>query len=211
MTDNNMKVFPAEMQIAHLDDPKKVQVPKSNISTGHWQLINHPVYPQAGGPKVANLETVSWLDVAAVFQNQQAGKYKVQWRLNQISAHPDLVFVGTEFRAVAFKKDENPTTDSTISQERVPATLLKPSSVQEFMQHTDRPNTIPARALTMMEVRTLQGTPGYDPNVQGFFTLTLPDVVQVEQGGGVLAQIRNHGSNLKSGLQIEYAQLVRAD
>ncbi|KAF9147130.1 hypothetical protein BGX20_006742, partial [Mortierella sp. AD010] len=198
------------MQIAHLDDAKKVLTPrKSNIS--HWQLINHPVHPQDGGPKVANLETVSWLDVAAVFRDQQAGRYKVQWRLNQISAYPDRVLVGTEFRALVFKKDENPTNDPTISQERAPATRLIPLSVQEFMQHTDRPNTIPARALRIMESMALQGMPGYDPNVQGFFTLTLPDVVQVEQGGGVLAQIRNHEGNLKSGLQIEYAQLVRAD
>ncbi|KAF8979136.1 hypothetical protein BGZ46_005781 [Entomortierella lignicola] len=206
VTNNDTKVFPAEMQIAHLDNngPRN---PLTGPKPSHWKLIASPVNPQPGAPKVAHLDTVSWLDVAAVFKNQQAGKYKVQWRLNQVSAHPDLAFVDTEFRAVTFKEGENPA-DTAISQDRAPASLLKSSSIQEFMQHTDRPNTVPARATTMTDVNRLRQTPGYDPDVQGFFTLTLPNEVQIEQSGGVFVQIRNHGSGLKSGLQIEYAQLL---
>ncbi|KAF9092752.1 hypothetical protein BGX27_001729 [Mortierella sp. AM989] len=200
------KVFPPEMQIAHLDDGSKAQAPPlGNSKAVHWRLIDHPVHPQAGLPKVAELETVSWLDVTAVFQNQQAGKYKVRWRINLNGARPDPVLVGTEFRAVTFNKDE----DS--SQERAPAALLKAGSVQEFMQHTDRPNTVPGQPKNLEEARVLEEMPGYDANVQGFFTLTLPGDVQVEQGGGVVTQIRNHEGNLKSGFQIEYAQLVRSD
>lgn len=64
------------------------------------------------------------------------------------------------------------------------------------MDQTDRPNTVPAWPTTLQEqiqLEATQGQGGYDPDAQGFFTLTLPGVVQLQEGGGVLVQIQNHG------------------
>ncbi|KAF9436428.1 hypothetical protein BGZ76_003990 [Entomortierella beljakovae] len=201
-----MKVFPADMQIVHLDQDNKAPPFFGNITVTHWQLINHPVYPQDGLPKVASLGTVNWLDVSAVFKNQQAGKYKVQWRMNNNGAYPQPLFEGTEFLATGFMNEQ----DLSAAQERTPTVLLKPSSVQEFMQHTDRPGTVPGRATNFMEMNKLNELPGYDPDSQGFFTLTLPGEIQIEQGGGIITRIRNHENTRKVGLQIEYAQLIPA-
>ncbi|KAF9116842.1 hypothetical protein BGW39_002569, partial [Mortierella sp. 14UC] len=140
----------------------------------------------------------------------------VEWRMNLNVAQNDNVVVGTEFRAVTFRKDEDPHS-KTVSEDRTPAILFKPQSIQEFMSHTDRPNTIPARPKTLQESQALEKLAGYDPNQQGFFTLTLPGEVILQEDpttigggveGGVLVQIRNHDKAVKMGMQIENVKLV---
>lgn len=98
-----------------------------------------------------------------------------------------------------FKKNQDP--NSSVVQEREPAIRFKPQTLQEFMSHTDRPNSIPALPKNLQQVNDLKARPGnYDPDNQGFFTLTLPGEVVVQEdpgeGGGsegnVLVQMRNH-------------------
>lgn len=99
--------------------------------------------------------------------------------------------------SVRKKQDPN----SSVVQEREPAIRFKPQTLQEFMSHTDRPNSIPALPKSLQQVNDLKARPGnYDPDHQGFFTLTLPGEVVVQEdpgeGGGtegnVLVQMRNH-------------------
>ncbi|KAG0228371.1 hypothetical protein BGX31_006601 [Mortierella sp. GBA43] len=180
------------MDIAHLD---RSGAPKPSLQDNpkpHWKVIPHPIEPRSG-IEVAQLQSVSWLDVQAVFRPQDlssvpAGSYQVQWRLNYMGAHPDSVFAGTTFRAVVFNKDE-----ATV-QERQPSISFQPQSAQELMDQTDRPGSIPAWPTTLQEALQLEAQ-GYDQGAQGFFTLVLPGKVQLDAGGGgggVLVQIQNH-------------------
>lgn len=107
-------VYAQELHIAHLDDGSHTPRAPVKISTfekSHWKIVPHPVQPHVG-PKVAELTSVWWLDVAAVFSQAtsnaptKAGRYKVQWRMNLNVAETDNVVVGTEFRAITFRKDE---------------------------------------------------------------------------------------------------------
>ncbi|KAF9081268.1 hypothetical protein BGX23_001068 [Mortierella sp. AD031] len=195
-------VYAPELHIAHLDDGKP-RAPQqiSTFEKSHWKIVAHPQQPRLG-PKVAELTSVWWLDVSAVFCGSNAltnpGRYKVQWRLNLNTAQTDNVVVRTEFRAVTFRKDEDPMS-SIVAEARQPAISFRPQSLQEFMAHTDRPGTIPARPKDLQETQALEAKPGYDPSQQGFFTLTLPGEVIVQEdphGGGaegnVLVQMRNH-------------------
>ncbi|KAG0312506.1 hypothetical protein BGZ97_011145, partial [Linnemannia gamsii] len=104
---------------------------------------------------------------------------------------------------------------SVVSEERAPAIWFKPQSLQEFMSHTDRPNSVPALPKSLQQVQALKSRPGYDANNQGFFTLTLPGEVILQEdpsGGGaegnVLVQMRNHDKTVKMGMCIEYVKLV---
>ncbi|KAI1321311.1 hypothetical protein EDD11_006648 [Mortierella claussenii] len=155
-------VYAPEMRIAHLaDDHRPKAAPVTDIEQVCWRLIDHPVHPQAGSPKVAHLVNVAWLDVATILEptTQADGKYKVQWRINLNGARPDPIVVGTEFRAVVFSKDEDPSSE-TITQQHEAVISFKPASVQELMQHTDRPNSVPGRPTSMREAMELESTPG---------------------------------------------------
>lgn len=106
-------VYAEELHIAHLDDGSgpKAPVKISTFEKSHWKIVPHPVQPHVG-PKVAELTSVWWLDVSAVFSQatsnapSKAGRHKVQWRMNLNVAETDNVVVGTEFRAISFRKDE---------------------------------------------------------------------------------------------------------
>ncbi|KAF9914796.1 hypothetical protein BX616_007549 [Lobosporangium transversale] len=207
-----MIVYAPDMHIVHLESGHKSMAPTSNIRQVTWELVNHPVHPQNEGPKVAKLTSVTWLDVAATIRasQHQEDNYQVQWRISLNGPRPDPVIIGTEFRALVFGKDEDSSSDAVLLH-REPAISFKPNSVQEFMQHTDRPGTVPARPTSIREAAELEMIPGYNPDVQGFFTLTLPGQIRLNQmNGGVIVQIRNHNSVIKSGLQIESVQLVQA-
>ncbi|KAK3840341.1 MAG: hypothetical protein JOS17DRAFT_16425 [Linnemannia elongata] len=218
-------VYAEELHIVHLDDGSgpKAPVRISTFEKSHWKIVPHPLQPHVG-PKVAELTSVWWLDVGAVFSQAtsnaptKAGRHKVQWRMNLNVAETDNVVIGTEFRAITFRKDEDP--NSSVVQEREPAIRFKPQTLQEFMSHTDRPNSIPALPKNLQQVNDLKARPGnYDPDNQGFFTLTLPGEVVVQEdpgeGGGsegnVLVQMRNHDKTVKMGMQIEYVKLVHVD
>ncbi|KAG0279205.1 hypothetical protein BGZ95_001994 [Linnemannia exigua] len=215
-------VHAEELSISHLDDDQpKAPLKISTFEKSHWKIVPHPQQPRMG-PKVAELTSVWWLDVSAVFSTatsnvpSRGGRYKVQWRMNLNVAQTDSVVVGTEFRAVTFRKDEDPTS-TAVSQDRTPAIQFKPQTIQEFMSHTDRPGTIPARPKTLQEAQKMEQLAGYDANQQGFFTLTLPGEVILQEDpttigggceGGVLVQIRNHDKTVKMGMQIENVKLV---
>lgn len=106
-------VYAEELHIAHLDDGSgpKAPVKISTFEKSHWKIVPHPVQPHVG-PKVAELTSVWWLDVGAVFSQAtsnaptKAGRHKVQWRMNLNVAETDNAVVGTEFRAITFRKDE---------------------------------------------------------------------------------------------------------
>ncbi|KAG0250266.1 hypothetical protein BG011_008525 [Mortierella polycephala] len=194
-------IYASDMTIAHMVDARTPKGPMSDWDTAAWRLIDHPREPRSG-PKIANLFAVSWLDVKAHFKRHAPGQYKVQWKVNLDTSSSSAAVVGTEFRAgVVHKGDE---------EGRNSAVVFRPASLQEFMQHTDRPNSIPALPKTMGQLMALQAQPGYDQDVQGFFTLTLPGEVHIsEADNGVVVQIQNHQDNRKTGLQIEHVQLVR--
>ncbi|KAI7832510.1 hypothetical protein BC939DRAFT_105763 [Gamsiella multidivaricata] len=184
------------MNIAHMHDDRKPKPATEDIEQISWQLIHHPLSP-GSDIKVANLVSVSWLDVAAMFRDANApsetGRYSVHWRINLNGSASEAVVAGTEFRAIVFNKNEDPLSDA-LSKNRTPDISFKPTNVQELMQHTDRPGSVPGRPKNLQEAVALQETPGYNPNVQGFFTLTLPGELDIEGGnvGGVLVQIQNH-------------------
>jgi hypothetical protein len=106
-------VHAEELSIAHLDDGHGPKIPFriSTFEKSHWKIVPHPQQPRMG-PKVAELTSVWWLDVSGVFSTAtsnapgKGGRYRVQWRMNLNVAQNDNVVVGTEFRAVTFRKDE---------------------------------------------------------------------------------------------------------
>ncbi|KAG0293258.1 hypothetical protein BGZ96_003077 [Linnemannia gamsii] len=220
-------VYAQELHIAHLDDGSHPTAPRAPIKISafeksHWKIVPHPVQPHLG-PKVAELTSVWWLDVAAIFSQAtsnaptKAGRYKVEWRMNLNVAETDNVVVGTEFRAITFRKDEDPNSP-VVTEDREPAIWFKPQSLQEFMSHTDHPNSVPALPKSLQQAQALELKPGYDANNQGFFTLTLPGEVILQEdpdGGGaegnVLVQMRNHDKTVKMGMHIEYVKLVPAE
>ncbi|KAG0316369.1 hypothetical protein BGZ99_006938 [Dissophora globulifera] len=217
---SSIAVFAADMHIAHMDDPSKPLAPTMNFKNKHWELVRNPMNPLTGDPKIANLVAVTWLDVSAVFNKSvgwpdsaenKSAKYTIQWRLNFVGAEPDQVAIGTEFKAVIFKKNEDPLSNA-VAGTRTAAISFKPKDIQDLMQHTDRPHTVPGRPSNLREAMALQETPGYDANAQGFFTLTLPGELQLdsEDLGGVIVQIQNHSNKSKRGLQIESVHLVCA-
>lgn len=80
--------LPAEdMMIAHMGNQ-------------FWRMITSS---ESKYGKLAELASVWWMDVIAVFYGVPPGRYKVQWRVKVTS---DAPVVKTEFRAVLFEKHE---------------------------------------------------------------------------------------------------------
>lgn len=81
-------ILPAEdMDICHMGDR-------------YWKMIEHR---SSLFGKLAELRSVWWMDVAAVFHGVPPGRYRIQWRLSVTS---DAPVVNSEFRVVLFDKDE---------------------------------------------------------------------------------------------------------
>ncbi|KAF8953727.1 hypothetical protein BGZ52_004560 [Haplosporangium bisporale] len=169
-------ILPAEdMDICHMGDR-------------YWKMIEHR---SSLFGKLAELRSVWWMDVAAVFHGVPPGRYRIQWRLSVTS---DAPVVNSEFRVVLFDKDESTSNISTHPE----AIMFKPRTVQEFTEQTDSKVTKADRK----PFRNL---------FRGFTTLELPaDLVIDEDFQNVYVQIRNH-EGWKSGLYIDYVRLVDLD
>jgi hypothetical protein len=117
------------MQIAHLDSDGPINPSITDTPPVYWKLISHPIESQSG-KQVAQLVSVSWLDVKAVFRQEDlsAGRYQVQWRINYGGANPDSVFNGTKFQAVVFDKNEVKRASSytSSSKKKVGSSALTP-------------------------------------------------------------------------------------
>ncbi|KAG0197910.1 hypothetical protein BGX28_008590 [Mortierella sp. GBA30] len=168
--------LPAEdMAICHMGDR-------------YWMMIDSKASTYG---KLAELRSVWWMDVVAVFYGVPPGRYKVQWRVRVTS---DAPVVNSEFKAVLFDKHE----DHTAASGRPDSILFKPRNVQEFTEHTD--------SLVMKADRK-----PFRNLFKGFTILELPDELVVEEDyHGVFLQIRNY-EGWKSGLYIDYARLVDLD
>ncbi|KAG0075059.1 hypothetical protein BGZ90_010240 [Linnemannia elongata] len=182
-----------EMLIDMYKKLSRMTLPAEDMMIAHmgnqfWRMITSS---ESKYGKLAELASVYWMDVVAVFYGVPPGRYKVQWRVKVTSDGPVL---NTEFRAVLFDKHEDP---STVG-EKQNALTFRPKSKQEFVQHTDsqgsRVNKKPFRNL-----------------FKGFTILELPGELLVEDDyRGVFLQIRNH-DDWKSGLYIDYVRLVNLD
>ncbi|KAG9320056.1 hypothetical protein KVV02_007289 [Mortierella alpina] len=168
--------LPAEdMAICHMGDRYWIMIDSASSSYG----------------KLAELRSVWWMDVVAVFYGVPPGRYKVQWRVKVTS---DAPVVNSEFKAILFDKHE----DHTAVAGRPDAILFKPRNVQEFTQHTDS------------QVMKADRKP-FRNLFKGFTILELPGELVVEDDfQGVFLQIRNY-EGWKSGLYVDYARLVDLD
>ncbi|KAF9960317.1 hypothetical protein BGZ70_008640 [Mortierella alpina] len=168
--------LPAEdMAICHMGDRYWIMIDSASSSYG----------------KLAELRSVWWMDVVAVFYGVPPGRYKVQWRVKVTS---DAPVVNSEFKAILFDKHE----DHTAVSGRPDAILFKPRNVQEFTQHTDS------------QVMKADRKP-FRNLFKGFTILELPGELVVEDDfQGVFLQIRNI-EGWKSGLYVDYARLVDLD
>lgn len=80
--------LPAEdMQICHMGDR-------------YWRMIDSE---SSEFGRLAQLQSVWWMDVVAVFKGVPPGRYKVQWRLKVTS---DAPIINTDFKVVIYDKDE---------------------------------------------------------------------------------------------------------
>ncbi len=80
--------LPAEdMAICHMGDRYWIMIDSASSSYG----------------KLAELRSVWWMDVVAVFYGVPPGRYKVQWRVKVTS---DAPVVNSEFKAILFDKHE---------------------------------------------------------------------------------------------------------
>ncbi|KAF9104734.1 hypothetical protein BGX27_009972 [Mortierella sp. AM989] len=154
----------------------------------YWKMIESR---SSSFGKIAQLQSVWWMDVVAVFRGVPPGRYKVQWRVKVTS---EASIVNSEFRAIVYDKDEEAVPENT------PDTILfKPRNIQEFTERTDtnvaKADRKPFRNLFRKDFTILE-LPG---------DLTIEDDFQ-----NVFLQIRNH-EGWKSGLCIDYARLVDLD
>ncbi|KAF9952893.1 hypothetical protein BGZ72_005852 [Mortierella alpina] len=168
--------LPAEdMAICHMGDRYWIMIDSASSSYG----------------KLAELRSVWWMDVVAVFYGVPPGRYKVQWRVKVTS---DAPVVNSEFKAILFDKHE----DHSAVAGRPDSILFKPRNVQEFTQHTDS------------QVMKADRKP-FRNLFKGFTILELPGELVVEDDfQGVFLQIRNY-EGWKSGLYVDYARLVDLD
>ncbi|KAG0278077.1 hypothetical protein BGZ95_004782 [Linnemannia exigua] len=184
---------PKEMLIDMYKQMSRLTLPAEDMMIAHmgnqfWRMI---ASGESRYGRLAELASVWWMDVVAVFYGVPPGRYKVQWRVKVTS---DAPIVNTEFRAVLFDKHE----DLNTVEEKPNTLTFKPTSKQEFIEQTDsqggRVNKRPFRNL-----------------FKGFTTLELPGELLVEDDyRGVFVQIRNHDA-WKSGLYIDYVRLVNVD
>ncbi|KAF9170623.1 hypothetical protein BGX20_008716 [Mortierella sp. AD010] len=167
--------LPAEdMQICHMGDR-------------YWKMIESR---SSTFGRLAQLQSVWWMDVVAIFRGVPPGRYKVQWRVKVTS---DAPIVNSEFRAVLFDKDEEGTSDKPDSIH------FKPRNVQEFTERTDT------------KVTKADRKPFRNLFRKDFTILELPgDLIIEDDFQNVFLQIRNH-EGWKSGLCIDYVRLVDMD
>ncbi|KAG0004047.1 hypothetical protein BGZ80_008730 [Entomortierella chlamydospora] len=167
--------LPAEdMQICHMGDR-------------YWKMIESR---SSTFGRLAQLQSVWWMDVVAIFRGVPPGRYKVQWRVKVTS---DAPIVNSEFRAVLFDKDEEGTSDKPDSIH------FKPRNVQEFTERTDT------------KVTKADRKPFRNLFRKDFTVLELPgDLIIEDDFQNVFLQIRNH-EGWKSGLCIDYVRLVDMD
>ncbi|KAF9544255.1 hypothetical protein EC957_012301 [Mortierella hygrophila] len=182
-----------EMLIDIYKQLSRMTLPAEDMIIAHmgnqfWRMITSS---ESKYGKLAELASVWWMDVIAIFYGVPPGRYKVQWRLKVRSDGP---VVNTEFRAVLFGKHEDPNTVG----ERPNTLTFRPTSKQEFVQHTDSQGS------------KVNKKP-FSNLFKGFTILELPGELIVEDDyRGVFLQIRNH-DDWKSGLYIDYVRLVNLD
>ncbi|KAF9948742.1 hypothetical protein BGZ65_007865, partial [Modicella reniformis] len=166
-------ILPAEdMQICHLDNR-------------YWKLIESA---SSTFGKLAQLQSVWWMDVTATFFGVPKGRYKVQWRVKVTS---DAPIINTEFKVILFDKHE----DRSVVTNRPDTILFKPRNVQEFMERTDS-QVLKANRKPFRNV------------FRGFTILELPGEVNIaDDFQNVFVQIRNY-DGWKSGLCVDFVQLV---
>ncbi|KAG0376934.1 hypothetical protein BGX24_006976 [Mortierella sp. AD032] len=182
-----------EMLISMYERLSRMMLPAEDMMIAHmgnqfWRMITSE---ESKYGRLAELASVWWMDVVAVFHGVPPGRYKVQWRVKITS---DAPVVNTEFRAVLFNKHE----DHNTVGEKPNALTFRPTNKQEFIEQTDsqgsRVNKRPFRNL-----------------FKGFTILELPGELLVEDDyRGVFVQIRNH-DDWKSGLYIDYVRLVNVE
>ncbi|KAF9358615.1 hypothetical protein BGX26_001307 [Mortierella sp. AD094] len=168
--------LPAEdMQICHMGDR-------------YWKMVESR---SSTFGRLAQLQSVWWMDVVAVFRGVPPGRYKVQWRVKVTS---DAPIVNSEFRAVLFDKDEE-----GAPADKPDSIHFKPRNVQEFTERTDT------------KVTKADRKPFRNLFRKDFTILELPgDLIIEDDFQNVFLQISNH-EGWKSGLCIDYVRLVDMD
>ncbi|KAF9349896.1 hypothetical protein BGX34_001505, partial [Mortierella sp. NVP85] len=80
---------------------------------------------------------------------------------------------------------------------RSAAISFKPTTMEDFLQHTNRTDPIPLSQKSFHDPMAFQVAQGFvpadTPQSRDFFTLTLPGKIQLDHpSGGILVQIQNH-------------------
>ncbi|KAG0329021.1 hypothetical protein BGZ99_003651 [Dissophora globulifera] len=173
---SRMTLPSAEMDICHMGDR-------------YWKMVEST---SSKFGRLAQLQSVWWMDVALAFYGVPPGRYKVQWRIRVTS---DAPIINSEFKAILFDKHE----DTSVVSSRPDAILFKPRNLQEFVEWTDT------------RVAKADRNPSRNLFKKGFTVLELPGELNIEDDyQGVFLQIRNY-EGWKSGLFIDYARLVNLD
>ncbi|KAG0265659.1 hypothetical protein BG011_004258 [Mortierella polycephala] len=169
----------------------RMTIPAEDMSICHmgdryWTMVESR---RSAFGKLAQLKSVWWMDIAAVFYGVPPGRYKAQWRIKLTS---DAPVINSEFRAIVFNEDIAEAEDQTET------ILFKPRNTQQFTDHTDTQSS---------KVRRKP----FKRAFEGFLIMELPgEIVIDESRQGIFLQIRNH-EGWKSGLSVDYARLVDLD
>ncbi|KAK3805879.1 MAG: hypothetical protein J3Q66DRAFT_359901 [Benniella sp.] len=154
----------------------------------YWRMIDSE---NSKFGRLAQLQSVWWMDVIAIFKGVPPGRYKVQWRLKVTS---DAPIINTDFKATLFGKDE----DQSVAEEPPHAIVLCPRTIQEFIEHTDS-QTLKANRKPFRKV------------FRDFTILELPGELIIEnESQNVYLKIHNQ-EGWKSGLFVDFARLVDMD
>ncbi|KAF9136303.1 hypothetical protein BGW39_000019 [Mortierella sp. 14UC] len=94
-----------EMLVDMYRQLSRMTIPAEDMMIAHmgnqfWRMI---ASGESMYGKLAELASVWWMDVVAIFYGVPPGRYKVQWRVKVTS---DAPIINTEFRAVLFDKHE---------------------------------------------------------------------------------------------------------
>ncbi|KAF9978429.1 hypothetical protein BGZ73_002325 [Actinomortierella ambigua] len=141
--------------------------------------------------RVATLRSVWWLDVHTVFYGVPQGRYRLRWRLKVTSNGP---VVHTKFLAKLFKPTE---LDIAKADKEPDAIAFEARDMDSFKEHTNAESSTIRRSIKKL--------------IPGFTIFEVPGVIHTEHGfSNVLVQIQNH-DGWKSGMQLDYVQLVREE
>ncbi|KAI8359538.1 hypothetical protein B0O80DRAFT_233196 [Mortierella sp. GBAus27b] len=121
----------------------------------YWRMIDSG---SSTFGRIAQLQSVWWMDVAAVFYGVPKGRYKIQWRLKVTS---DAPIINTDFRARFFEKHEVGTMP-WIGLHSQPSPMLSYSSPKTFKHSESRQTLMALKPTANLSERCSRALPSWN-------------------------------------------------